>query len=188
MEAVLTAAIWAAAMVLIVGAFLATIGRPVARYIEARRLELEADAETTRARALERQNAAEIAKLTTTETADLKKAQLLQQAAEARVAAEVHQATTEDRIAEERAVIAARTKGRAEAARERALQGGDGNDTARLEILVDGYKAYSTPASPAASKPGLATPTSAASRCQSAQQEPGTQDNACVPSSSYLLL
>ncbi|HKX72431.1 MAG TPA: hypothetical protein VJM32_00260 [Candidatus Saccharimonadales bacterium] len=50
--------------------------------------------------------------------------------------------TDRGRIAEERAVIAARTEGRAAAAHERALKSGDGSATAKLEVLMEGYKAY----------------------------------------------
>jgi hypothetical protein len=139
METVVTAAIWAGALVTVVGVVVGRFGRPITKLLEARQNEINATAEDTRATAMERQNAAAIASQTIDEQAGLEKARLLQQTAEAQAAAQVHEATVGERVAEERAIIAARTEGRAEAARDRALNGASAD---QLEIMMEGYKAY----------------------------------------------
>ena len=58
----------------------------------------------------EREHAAELAQLTLREITELEQARLLQQAAEARAAATVTDATHDALIAEQRLVIAARPK------------------------------------------------------------------------------
>lgn len=90
----------------------------------------------------ERQAKLDIDTATADERATLAKTQLLQQAAEAEVAAKVAAATVDARIREEEAVIAGRTEGRALAAKEAALAAPAGESD--MQYLTDAYNNFVT--------------------------------------------
>jgi hypothetical protein len=141
MNSVWVAAIWAGATVVIVALFLRRLGRPLAGVLEARRSRIQASSEEDRARALERQNEAELARDTAAERAEHHKAKLRQESAEANAAAEVAKSTIPAQIAAKEKVIAARAEGRALAAKDQAMKGENGDDEP-LRILLESYNEF----------------------------------------------
>ena len=131
--------VWAGVFFLLGGAAIWRVDRYANARLELmrqRQESAEADATLTRQ---ERQTAADLAARTVDETAELEKARLLKEAAEARAAAVVaeDEGLIEARIAEEAKVIAARTEGRALAAKERAVREGD--NASPLALLTEAY-------------------------------------------------
>jgi hypothetical protein len=137
---VLVAAIWAVAFVTVCGLFLWQFAAPIKRLIGAHQGSIEARNQAKLTAALERQNATELKRATATEQAELRRAELKQQAAEAEAAAEVARATVPAQVAEQEKIIAARAEGRALAAKDNALKGNQGGSG--MEALMEAYATY----------------------------------------------
>ena len=137
-----SALIWAIAILSLGETVVYFANRRVRELIAMRRSEQAETAEERRIAFMERESAAALATATADERAEHEKALLLREAAEARAAAQVAEApsTIAALVAEEERVIAARTEGRAQAAKDRALSASEGSST--LERLVDAYKTY----------------------------------------------
>lgn len=142
----LEAVVWAVAFVLVFGLAIWRADKQIDKYASAQ-LELKRDQQRSKEadKALsrqERQIAADLAQRTLDETAELERAEKQLKAAEARAAALVADSREiiEAKIQEEKEVIAARTEGRAIAAKEGAISRGD--NTSDLDVLARTYEKY----------------------------------------------
>lgn len=140
MAEVIIACIWVVGLIVVGILLWKRLKEPVQAILEEYRRSIALDNEAKQAKLQERALEAELLKKLDRENLELKQAQLRKQAAEADAEATVLRATSDARITEEQAVIAARTEGRAIAAKERAINGD--KTSSALDALMQGYTAY----------------------------------------------
>ena len=140
MAEVIIAGIWVVGLIVAGILLWRRLKEPVQAILEEHRRSIALDNEAKQAKLQERALEAEMLKKLDRENLELKQAQLRKQAAEADAEATVLSATSDARIAEEQAVIAARAEGRAIAAKERAIN--SGKSSSALDALMQGYTAY----------------------------------------------
>jgi hypothetical protein len=142
LETAVVAGIWAFAVVLLGALVIWRVDKYATAQLELKRDQQQSkEADKALARQ-ERQTAADLAQLTLEETAELERSKKLLEAAEARTTAQVAESdeVIQAKITEEKAVIAARTEGRAIAAKERAIREGD--SPTDMEVLGKTYETY----------------------------------------------
>lgn len=147
MNSVMTAGIWAGAVIIIFLISILRFGKSIdasfaahQQISGARRGRIEVENEEKRLEAIKRQNDVELDRQTMEERVALRQAELRRQVAEADVETKVTQSSTDARIAAEGQVVAARTDRRVQAVWEEPAR--QPTDPETMAILADGYKAY----------------------------------------------